>query len=164
MIYQLPSAHDFEMEVETAPDDGWWDHGTVAVDYDDQHRPDTEHPVRLTVFCQTEDGSQETEARFTREQATDLADALIRDDGSEMEAKHFLNDYREMVEHIEAMREKGLEEGKLCFDNPEAEAYWEGAYLAVFGLLRDELRPMLEAWESGTPMFRSTEKMMGKES
>lgn len=42
----------------------------------------------------------------------------------------------------------------------EQEAKWEGAFLMVLGVLRDELEPMREAWAAGVQFSRKGEKIM----
>lgn len=81
----------------------------------------------------------------------------------EMAPEHHVNDLRETVERVRRI----FNDCKAgCPDpdaDPEAIAKWEGSFMALRGLLLEELNPLLESWERGEPHWRSTEQMLAGE-
>lgn len=74
-----------------------------------------------------------------------------------------LNDLRETVERVRELFVKCREACPPPEGDPAVEARWEGAFMTLRGLLMEELNPLLDAWEEGHPLWRSTEKMLGGE-
>jgi len=74
-----------------------------------------------------------------------------------------LNDLRETVERIRELFRKCREACPPADADPQKIARWEGSFMALRGLLVEELNPLLENWEQDEPMWRSTEKMLGRE-
>jgi len=80
-----------------------------------------------------------------------------------MSPEHHVNDYRETVERVRRLFDQCKAACPAADADPVEVARWEGAFMALRGLLTEELSPMLESWERGEPHWRSTEQMIAGE-
>jgi len=89
----------------------------------------------------------------------------MTEDRPTMQAEHFITDMQLVIENIDRHRARLVAEIQEHGEEftKEQEAKWEGAFIAVFGLLRDELCPCLRSWESGHPYSRRSELMLAGE-
>lgn len=81
------------------------------------------------------------------------------------ERQAFIADLEMVVEHLRSLQEKLRKE---CEEHgaeftPRQEGKWEGGFVMVRGILRDELEPMLEAWKQGSQFSRKGEQLMGRD-
>ena len=78
-----------------------------------------------------------------------------------MTPEQYINDLKEAVAEVDAIREKGLTACREYGESwtPEQMARWEGSFKMVLGILFDTLQPMARSWEAGHPQYRSTEAM-----
>jgi hypothetical protein len=80
-----------------------------------------------------------------------------------MKPEHHVNDLRETVGRIRETFHKCRMGCPPPGCPPEAEAKWEGAYMALRAMLTEELGPLLESWEKDEPHWRTTEKLIAGE-
>jgi hypothetical protein len=69
-------------------------------------------------------------------------------------------DLEMVVENLRELKAKGLAAAPQPGGDPMREGKWEGQFLMLLGVLRDELEPMLEAWKDGGQFSRKGEEII----
>ncbi len=77
-----------------------------------------------------------------------------------MKPEHYVNDLSETVDRVRELFVKCRESCPPPDADPVAIAKWEGAFMALRAVLSEELQPLLDAWEKGGPLWRSTEVLL----
>ncbi len=67
-----------------------------------------------------------------------------------------------LADRWEKLRLECVEHGAKF--TPKQEGKWEGAFVALRGVLVDELRPMLENWQKGEAWSRKGEELLAEEA
>lgn len=74
----------------------------------------------------------------------------------------FVADLEMVVANLRDLQAKGRAACPEPGGDPRREGKWEGSYLMLMGILRDELEPMLEAWKEGGQFSRVGEELVAK--
>lgn len=74
----------------------------------------------------------------------------------------FIADLEMVVSNLRDLQTKGLAACPAPGGDPRREGKWEGSYLMLMGILRDELEPMLAAWKDGDQFSRAGEEIAAR--